>query len=246
MFCKVNRPIMYGIAAAALATTSTAAMADVLVTRSSGSAAREYPRGTRLADDHVLVLRSGDRVTVLRRTGTRVFNGPGRFVASGGRTVASMTLGGSGARSTIRAGVSRGTPEAEEVEPAPVRNVWQVDVEQSGPFCTLAGQSVSLWRNSAAEPADVVITRTSDGESVTVSFTAEQHAHVWPEQFGTDGGGYTISGVGQGAQVAMMRLEVPANDAVAVGAALLENDCGPQLDALAIQSREEVGQEDES
>ncbi|MCA1749272.1 MAG: hypothetical protein LC634_06980, partial [Sphingomonadales bacterium] len=92
MFCKANRFGVLLLAGAAMASVSTAAIADVLVTRSIGAAAREYPRGTRLADDAVLTITRGDSVTVLTSNGTRQFRTPGRWRVDGRRVLANGNL----------------------------------------------------------------------------------------------------------------------------------------------------------
>ena len=46
MFFKANKSALYAIMGIALASTGSAALADVLVTRSSGSIARAFPRGS--------------------------------------------------------------------------------------------------------------------------------------------------------------------------------------------------------
>ncbi|MEM8697200.1 MAG: hypothetical protein AAGE05_14355 [Pseudomonadota bacterium] len=207
-------------------------MADALVTRSSGAIAREYPRGTRIADNQVIRLRTGDSVTVLTRSGTRQYNRPGRYRIGAPLRTASSGVTTMGQNGVARTGVSRGIPA-----PAPIsaanRTVWQLDIEQPGAFCTLESEPVSLWRANASQAVALVITRTADGESMTVNLPVGQFSHSWPENFAPSGGGYTIAATGDDtpAEVSFVPIDADPNDPLALGSALLSNQCEVQLEA---------------
>lgn len=230
MFFKTNRSTLYAIMGIALASTGSAALADVLVTRSSGTIAREIPRGSRLSDTRVLRLSAGDRVTVLTSSGTRQFNGPGRFRIDGPVRMASGGVTTRGNNGTARTGVSRG-PDVI------VRTPWQVNIIEGGPFCVVDNQALELWRGNASIDADVTVTRVADGESRTVTMAQGEYAQSWPEGLAVTGGTYTIAiqGSTAHAQMEFVPLSVDANDTVAVGEALLSNECDGQLDAMTVR-----------
>lgn len=248
MFYKASKLSRVALAAIALAATSGTAAADVLVAQSSGAAARTYPRGTRLADDASIVLGRGDRVSVLTPRGMQRFEGPGRFRVGGARQLASSALAsGRRSQSVARTGVSRGRPPARAGETVPVdhpmyRKVWQVNVAETGPFCYVAGQPVSLWRADAEAPATLTLTRGADRTSRTIEFAENQWAHEWPADFAAEAGAeYLLSWAGAEAPVRVIfqPLATDATDQVAVGAALLESGCEAQLDALVDRATRE-------
>lgn len=231
MFFKANKSALYAIMGIALASTGSAALADVLVTRSSGAIAREIPRGTRLGDSATLRLSAGDQLTVLTSNGTRQFNGPGRFRVDGPVRVASGSITTSGLNGTARTGASRGDPSAFN------RTPWQVNITESGPYCVVAGQPLELWRGNATIDAEVVITRASDGESTTITMAVGEHSASWPNNFSATGGTYAvvIEGSTSHANVEFVPVNVDVDDDVAVGAAFLSNECNGQLIAMTEQ-----------
>lgn len=229
MFFKANKSALYAVMGIALAATGSAALADVLVTRSSGSIAREFPRGSRLGDTQTLRLSAGDRVTVLTSSGTRQFNGPGRFRVDGPLRTAAGGVTTSGRNGTARTGVSRGPNML-------VRTPWQVNIIESGAFCVVDGQPVELWRGNASIDAEVVVTRVADGESMTVSMAMGEHSAAWPAGLALTGGTYTvvIDGSTAHAHMEFVPVDVEADDAVAVGGAFLSNECDGQLEAMTV------------
>lgn len=232
MFFKANKSALYAIMGVALASTGSAALADVLVTRSSGAIAREIPRGTRLGDNATLRLSANDRVTVLTGSGTRQFNGPGRFRVDGPVRVASGSITTTGRNGTARTGASRGDPTD-----AMMRTPWQLNIIESGPFCVVDGQAPDLWRGNASIDADVVITRVADGESMTINMPQGEFSQSWPEGLAVTGGTYmvVIQGSTAHAHMEFIPVTVDTEDAVAVGDALISNECDGQLDALTVR-----------
>ncbi|MGJ8537623.1 MAG: hypothetical protein ACSHW2_10755 [Parasphingopyxis sp.] len=230
MFFKANRSTLYAIMGIALASTGSAALADVLVTRSSGTIAREIPRGSRLSDTQTLRLSAGDRVTVLTSNGTRQFNGPGRFRINGPVRVASGGVTTRGNNGTARTGVSRG---ADPI----MRTPWQVNIIEGGPFCVVEGQPLELWRGNASIDAEVTVTRVADGESMTIRMAQGEYAQSWPAGLAVTGGTYTVAiqGSTAHAQMEFVPLSIDADDSVAVGQALLSNECDGQLDAMTVR-----------
>ena len=66
--------------------TSTPAVAQAVVVRSTGPSAVAYPKGKRLAANATVVLKAGDVVTVLDKAGTRVLKGAGSFTLDNARS----------------------------------------------------------------------------------------------------------------------------------------------------------------
>ena len=232
MFYRVSKSALLATAGIALASMGTAAMADVLVTRSSGAIAREYPRGARLDNGDVIRLRAGDTLTVLGRSGTRQYSRPGRYTIGATLRVASSGITTRGQNGVARTGASRGLPGIAPISAAN-RTVWQLDIDQAGTFCMLASEPVSLWRSNASEAADVVVTRTADGENMTVRFAEGDFSVSWPEDLTAMSGGYVFRG-GEGTsgtQVEFVGIEADSTDRLALGGAVLDTGCEVQLEA---------------
>src|SRR5437764_803240 len=68
-------------AAAAIALTSTAVMANVVVVKSLGPSAKAYPPGKTLSESAKITLQGGDIVTVLGPASAQTLRGPGNFDA---------------------------------------------------------------------------------------------------------------------------------------------------------------------
>lgn len=232
MFCMGSKFGILLLAGAAAASVSSAAMADVLVTRSIGAAAREYPRGTRLADDAVIELERGDSVTILGRNGTRQFRTPGRWRVDGRRVLANGNLSRANASGLARTGVSRTGVGADGI---PVRTVWQIEMSEPGKVCFVSGEANTIRRGSAEAPRELTVTRTSDGASRTVSFGESDWSQPWPGDFERSPDiAYEISypGAVTPTSITFLPLAVDAEDEVAVGAALIENGCDAQFQAM--------------
>ncbi|WP_299328326.1 hypothetical protein [Parasphingopyxis sp.] len=230
MFYKASKSAFYAVAGVALAAMSGTAMADVLVTQSSGAIGRELPRGTRLADDRIITLRAGDRVTVLTSNGTRRFASPGRYRVGGTQQVASRGVRTNGRRGVAMTGASRTfTPIG-----AASRTEWQVDIDQPGTFCIADGRPISLWRSNASHAAALIITRASNGQSMTVTLPEGDFSETWPDGMAMQSGIYTIQITGDPVQreIEFVTIEGDLNDQVVLGAALLENECNVQLEAM--------------
>ena len=232
MFYKVSKSALFATAGIALASMGSAAMADVLVTRSSGAIAREYPRGSRLDNGDVIRLRAGDELTVLSRTGTRQYSRPGRYTIGASLRVAASGIQTRGQNRIPRTGASRGLPSLAPISAAN-RTVWQLDIDQPGTFCMLASEPVSLWRSNASEAVDVVVTRTADGENMTIRFAEGDFSVGWPEDLTAMSGDYVIGApaTSAGTQISIVSIETDSTDHLALGAALIENGCEVQLEA---------------
>src|SRR5947208_7387334 len=75
-------------AAAALALTSTIAVANVVIVKSLGPSSKAYPPGKTLPESATITLQGGDVVTVLGPAAAKTLRGPGNFPA-GQATLAS-------------------------------------------------------------------------------------------------------------------------------------------------------------
>lgn len=233
MFYKASKSALYAVAGIALASMGGTAMADVLVTQSSGAIGRELPRGTRLPDDRIITLRAGDSVTVLTSNGTRRFTEPGRYRVSGPRQVASGGLNRQGRNGIARAGISRGPNDLAPISDAN-RTQWQLDIDQPGTFCIAEGRPVSLWRSNASQAAAVIVTRASTGASMTVTLPAGDFSQSWPDGMEMESGIYTIQVTGDPVEreIEFVTVDGDLSDPVILGAALMENECSVQLEAM--------------
>src|SRR6476620_3694365 len=119
--------------AAALALTSTVALANVVVVKSLGPSAKSYPPGRTLSETAKITLQGGDIVTVLGPASAQTMRGPGNFDAR------QVTLASAAAKRG-RFGALR----AAEVAHNP--SIWDVDVSQSGKVCVAEPAKMQLWR----------------------------------------------------------------------------------------------------
>lgn len=203
------------------------AAAEVLILRSLGPSARNYPAGRRVADNTRFTLRPGDSVVVLVGGATRTLRGPGTFTAVGPGSVRSAQV-----QSRVQTGAVRGNEGEEVRRPA---NVWHVDVSQGGRACIVAGQRPTLWRPNAANAVRLTIT-PQNGRPQTLDWAAGQETLSWPAAIPmTSDGSYQLSWTGSGRPVRLMPrvLNGIAPDNVeAVATALIANQCHGQLDVL--------------
>ena len=232
MFFKGNRIGVLLVAGCAMASIGSMAAADVLVTQSSGEAARQYPRGTRLPDSATITIGRGSSVTVLTTTGTRSFRTPGSHRVDGQRVLAGGNLGRGSSSGLARTGVSRGVNNVEQI---PQRTVWQVDYDETGSICFLPDHPVSVRRGSAGAPQAITITRKTDGASRTLNFGESEWSKPWPDDFSMSSGSeYSMSYAGAitPADITFLPLSIATGDPVALGEALLGNGCSDQFDAM--------------
>src|SRR5215212_11587086 len=106
-------------AAAAVALSSTAAMASVVVVRSLGPSSKAYPPGKTLPESASISLKGGDVVTLLGPSSAQTLRGPGNFDTK------QVTLA-SAAGKRGRFGALR----AAEITHNP--SVWDIDASQGG------------------------------------------------------------------------------------------------------------------
>ena len=166
---RLARPLI----AAALLVTATAAMADILVVRSSGPSAKSYPPGRRLAESARLVLKAGDQLIVLDGRGTRVIRGPGSFAA--GAPAVGRVASAAPVQRRARIGAVRGI-ETGELRPP---SIWHVDVARSSNVCVADPAKVTLWRARAAEAATLSIA-ARNGATRQLGWQPGSSTLAWP------------------------------------------------------------------
>jgi hypothetical protein len=222
-----NRRLARFALAVALAGTSSAAIADVLVLRSNGPTAGRYSPGQRLPDNASFALRPGDSVTILTRGGTRTFRGPGTFSATGAATGQGLTFSGP-RRAT---GAVRGNPAAASSPLPQPSDVWHLDVSRSGRACLAPGSRPTLWRPDAGAAVQLTITPPT-GAPQTLNWPAGQPTLPWPAAVRiADGASYQLSWTGAPTprRLTLRTLSAsPAGDE-ALASALIANDCSNQL-----------------
>src|SRR6476620_8043713 len=145
-------------AAAAIALSSTATVASVVVVKSLGPSSKAYPPGKTLPESAKITLQGGDIVTVLGPASAQTLRGPGNFDAK------QVTLASAAAKRG-RFGALR----AAEVAHNP--SIWDIDVSQGGRICVANASSVQLWRPDSETAATVKI-RGADGKSQDLSWAA--------------------------------------------------------------------------
>jgi hypothetical protein len=208
-------------AAAAIALSSTAAIASVVVVKSLGPSSKAYPPGKTLPETAKITLQGGDVVTVLGPASAQTLRGPGNFAA--GQTALASAESKRGRFGALR---------AAEVAKNP--SIWDIDVTQSGKMCVTNASKVQLWRPEAESAVKIKI-RSADGKSQDVDWAAGKAATAWPTGLPiASGAEYQIEWPETGDKSSVTFVTVPGAPADIVGAAqvLIENGCQHQLDLL--------------
>ena len=213
------KPMLWG-AAVAIALSSTAALASVVVVKSLGPSAKAYPPGKTIPANAKNTLQGGDVVTVLGPSAAKTLRGPGDFDAS------SMSLA-SAAGQRGRFGALRATEVAHNP------SIWDIDVTQSGKVCVADAAKLQLWRPESDSAAKITI-RSGAGKSQEVSWAAGKASTTWPSALPiTTGAEYQID-LPDSDQSNVSFVTVPSapSDLVAAAQLLIENGCQNQLDLL--------------
>lgn len=227
---RKRRLVQFAVLAIAAGEISAAA-AEVLILRSAGPSARNYPAGRRVADNASFTLRPGDIVVVLANGATRTFRGPGSYSAAGPvRRGTQMAGGGTVRRQT---GAVRGDdPTTVVARPA---DIWQFDVSQSGRACVLAGQRPVLWRPQSDRAVRLTIT-PQNGAAQTVAWNAGRATLDWPASVPVvDGASYQLNWTGAPNPVRVTTQTLTGlqiGNVEAVASAFLDKNCRSQLDVL--------------
>jgi hypothetical protein len=208
-------------AAAALALTSTIAVANVVVVKSLGPSAKAYPPGKTFPESATIRLQGGDVVTVLGPASAQTLRGPGNFDAK------QVTLASASAKRG-RFGALR----ASEVAHNP--SIWDIDVSQGGKICVTNASKLQLWRPDSEVEMTATI-RTADGKSQPLTWAAGKALTAWPTAMAIrNGASYQVEWPDTGETSSLDVVTVPSAPADLVGAAqvLIANGCQKQLDLL--------------
>ncbi|HEY0131566.1 MAG TPA: hypothetical protein VGB57_09180 [Allosphingosinicella sp.] len=215
------RPLLAG----AFLLTASAALADILVVRSTGPSARSFAPGKRLPETARISLRPGDQLIVLDGRGTRVIRGPGTFTA-GVPTVARLDSGPASQR-RARIGAVRGV-ETGELRPP---SIWHVDVAKSSNVCVADPAKVTLWRADPGKGATLTIAGQA-GRTKQLGWQPGSSTLAWPSDLPVaEGVEYRLSG-GNAAPSTIRFRTMPAAPAGLEDMAqtLIRNKCEAQLD----------------
>lgn len=217
----MHAKLMLWATAIAIAVSSTAATAAVVVVRSLGPSAKAYPPGKTLPEGAKINLQGGDVVTVLGPSSAKTLRGPGSFDAK--EVALASAAGQRGRFGALRAG---------EVAHSP--SIWDVDVSQSGKFCVADPAKLQLWRPESDGAGKVTISST-DGKSQPLSWAAGKALAAWPSALPlTSGAQYLVEGLDGGDKnsVELVIVKAAPNDLVGAAQVLIANGCQNQLDLL--------------
>ena len=208
-------------AAVAIALSSTAAVASVVVVRSLGPSSKAYPPGKTFSESAKITLQGGDVLTVLGPSSAQTLRGPGNFAAS--QVALASAAARRGRFGALRAGEIAKNP-----------SIWDLDVTQSGRMCVSNPAKLQLWRPDS-ESAGKITVRSMDGKSQDMSWAAGKELAPWPAALpvktGTE---YQIewAGSGEKSKMTFVALKSPPSDLVGAAQLLIENGCQNQLDLL--------------
>ncbi|HVF84224.1 MAG TPA: hypothetical protein VM913_08665 [Sphingomicrobium sp.] len=203
----------------------SSATAAVIVVRSSGPSAAQYPTGKSLPDNARVSLRGGDTLVLLDAKGSRTLRGPGSFPVAAGASKAAPT---SFAALVAQGSSRRGRVGAVRPMPFP-RQLWHASVDRPETFCFVQPNAIRLHRNDVTSERSVTVRDLSSGKSASQSFAARQQLADWPAAVPLrDGGHYRIGSVELHAKAVQ-----PGSGFVDLGRALIEAGCNEQLNLLS-------------
>jgi hypothetical protein len=210
---------------ALLFTCATSTTAAVIVVRSSGPSATQYPTGKSLPDSARVSLRGGDTLVLLDGKGSRTLRGPGSFpvISASGKPAATSfaALIGQGNARRGRVGAVRPVPFP--------RQLWQASVDSSETFCFVQPASVRLYREDVTAARELSLRNLATGKSTKVSFDERQQIVDWPAGVPLDDGGHYSIGDAHLTAKAVN----PGASFADLGSALIQAGCTNQLDLLA-------------
>lgn len=222
------------LAASLVLATATASSAAVLVVRSSGPSARNFPPGKSLDDNGKIALKANDMIVVLDARGTRTLKGPGTFTPGGpakaAGTMSSLSAATGAGRGRARVGAVRSVGMA-----TPKPTIWQVDVSKSADICLSRSATLTLWRPDPSKAMVMTVTGGSPAISRQLEWRSGQSTLIWPSDMPiADGKDYRLSW--DGARVpTRIRFKTLASQPVALeetASILIRNGCTAQLDHL--------------
>ena len=211
---------------------TAAASADILVVRSAGPSAKNFPPGKSLPSDGRITLQANDKLTVLDGRGTRELKGPGTFTPGGPAQAASRTVSIAGVgtpQRRARIGAVRGLGTTAPRSPT----IWHVDVAKSSNVCLADPKAVTLWRADASQAATLTVTDKA-GASRQVQWPAGESTLAWPSDLAVkDGGDYKLSwGASGSSNLKFKTLPSKPIGLEDMASSLIRNDCQAQLDLL--------------
>ncbi|HEX6376353.1 MAG TPA: hypothetical protein VFZ91_11605 [Allosphingosinicella sp.] len=213
--------------AAALLATAGAAMADILVVRSSGPSAKSYPPGRRLPENARISLKPSDQLIVLDGRGTRIIRGPGTFTA-GAPAAGRVATATPAVQRRARIGAVRGIDTGALRPPS----IWHVDVARSSNVCVADASKLTLWRADPDAAATLSITGAG-GRARQLGWQPGSSTLAWPSDLPVaDGAEYRLSGNGTTSPTTVRFRTMPAKLAGLEDMAqnLIRNQCEAQLD----------------
>ncbi|HEY5721782.1 MAG TPA: hypothetical protein VIT45_05620 [Allosphingosinicella sp.] len=213
--------------AACLLASASAALADILVVRSTGPSAKSFPPGKRIAEGSKVVLRANDSIDLLDGRGTRTLRGPGTFVAgaAAGRVAGAAPV----TQRRARIGAVRSVGGGELRPPS----IWHVDVSKASTYCVADVNKVTLWRSDSTGPTTLSIVRAAGGQSTKVNWEAGSTTVAWPSSLPiTDNSEFRLSTAGASAptSIRFRILREPERGLENMASFLLTNQCSAQLD----------------
>jgi hypothetical protein len=213
------KPLLW-TAAIALALTSGAALAGVVVVKSLGPSAKAYPPGKTLPADAKLTLKGGDVVTILGPGSARTLRGPGNFDT----TQISLE---SAASQRGRFGALRSTNVARSP------SIWDIDVTQSGRVCVVDAKKLQLWRPDS-ELAEAIEIRAPGGAAEKLSWAKGKALAGWPSALPVKTAEYEFASTMRAdkSKVEIVKLDTVPSDLVGTAEVLIKNGCQNQLDLL--------------
>src|SRR5439155_20754673 len=153
-------------AAIAIALSSTAALANVVVVKSLGPSAKSYPPGKTLPESAKISLQGGDVVTVLGPASAQTLRGPGSFDAK--QVALASAAGQRGRFGALRA-----------IEIAHNPSIWDIDASAGGKVCVADASKLQLWRADSETPITVQI-RSAEGRMQELSWASGKALAPWP------------------------------------------------------------------
>ena len=225
MYWGPTRAFLRPLIVAVLLAGATAAMADILVVRSTGPSAKSFPPGRRLPESARIVLKASDQLIVLDGRGTRILRGPGAFTA--GAPAVGRTASAAPVQRRARIGAVRG-PDARAPRPP---SIWHVDVARSSNVCVADPAKVTLWRADPAGAATLTIAGRSGGAR-RLAWRPGSSLLAWPAGLPVaEGAEYRLS-IGSAPPSTIRFRTMPAEPAGLENTAqtLIRNQCDAQLD----------------
>lgn len=213
------KPMLWG-AAIAIALSSTAALANVVVVKSLGPSAKAYPPGKTLPPNAKITLQGGDVVTVLGPSAAQTLRGPGNFDA--GQVSLASAAGQRGRFGALRSGEIAHNP-----------SIWDIDVTQSGKICVSNAKTLQLWRPESDEAASIQI-QSSDGQTQKLSWAKGKSLAPWPAALPIKSGAqYQIqSESGDKSSLDLVTVASVPSDLPGTAQVFIQNGCQNQLDLL--------------